>query len=77
MSRSPAAVVRGPGRTSASVLILHFLSVVGEARGVRISRYMQSQWGTPNTTTRNAIYRLAKAGRITRVGYGRYRRLDV
>jgi Mn-dependent DtxR family transcriptional regulator len=61
------------GLNSSAVQIVRFLGTVGEARMARIIAYMGSQWQTPATTTKNTVYRLAKEGRIERVGYGRYR----
>lgn len=64
-------------RPTAASLILHFLRHVGTARLDRISRYMDSQWNTPASTTRNTLSRLCIAGRVARVGRARYQWVDV
>jgi hypothetical protein len=58
--------------TTAS-LILQFLRVVGMARIERIVRYMRTDpLSTSPGATRNQVWRLARDGRITRMGYGVY-----
>lgn len=59
-------------RPTAASLILHFLRHVGISRLDRISRYMDSQWNTPASTTRNTLSRLCIAGRVERVGRAKY-----
>jgi hypothetical protein len=61
-------------RPTADALVLHFLYMVREAHLDRIARYMDSQWGHPRGTTRNALWRLVNAGMVERIGYMRYRR---
>ena len=57
----------------AAAIILHFLACVGEAHGPRIVRYLETQWGIAAGTTKNTLSRLTKAGKVERVGRGRYR----
>ena len=61
-------------RPTSAALILAFLAAVKEAQVARIVRYMASTpLATPAETTRNRVSTLARAGRITRVSFGRYR----
>lgn len=61
-------------RPTCASLIVGFLAAVKEAQAARIVRYMESdQLATPAETTRNRLWFLARAGRITRASYGRYR----
>ena len=59
--------------TDADTLLLVFLRCVHEAPIRRIIRYMASKpLEYPEGTTRNRLSALVRAGKIARVGYGRY-----
>lgn len=63
----------GDPATAAS-LIVRFLRAVEVARVERIVTFMQSDpLSFPPATTRNMLVALTQAGKIERVGYGRYR----
>ena len=57
---------------TAAAIILHFLGCVGEAHGPRIVKYLDT-WGIAAGTTKNTLGKLTKAGKVERVGRGRYR----
>ena len=64
-------------RPTCASLILAFVAVVGVASIRRIVAFMAAPpLATPATTTRNVVWRLTRAGRLRRVGYGRYQAVE-
>ena len=64
-------------RPTCASLILAFVAAVGVASIRRIVAYMASDpLATPVTTTRNVVWRLVQAGRLRRVGFGRYQAVE-
>lgn len=59
-------------RPTADDLIVHLLGYVKVAPVAYIQRYMAKAWQFRRSTIRQALYRLARDGRIVRVGYGKY-----
>lgn len=60
-------------QSNADALILDYIARLGEVPGFRAVRYMETMHKRAPGTTRNALGRLVKEGKIERVGYGRYR----
>lgn len=58
---------------TAPALILHALTYVREAKVDRVTRYMALEWGVPPRTTRNALSRLCRQGKVVRVASRTYR----
>lgn len=64
-------------KPTSTSLILSFLRAVRQARVSRIIAYMATEplWYAPGAT-RQALWSLARAGRIQRVGYATYQRIE-
>lgn len=57
---------------STEVLILHFLSYCRVSSTRTIGRYMERQWSCSRNSTKVALCRLARAGKVVRVKRGHY-----
>lgn len=58
---------------TADALVLDYIARLGEVRGSRVEQYMVIMHKRRPGSIRNVLMRLVKAGKIERVGYGRYR----
>ena len=64
-------------RPTCASLILAFVAATGVASIRRIVAFMAAPpLATPPTTTRNTVWRLVKAERLRRVGFGRYQAVE-
>lgn len=67
-------------RPTCASLILAFVAATGVASIRRIVAFMAFMayppLATPATTTRNVVWRLTRAGRLQRIGFGRYQAVE-